>query len=143
MRDDIPPEAFLADFAGPIRDLAQDLREVVRATLPDVVERVRSGWRLIGYDAPLGRRSVYFAWVFPERAHVHLGFVHGVLIADPDGRLEGRGITKRARWLTWRPGDAVDRDQVAGLVREAIRVTALPGGERYALAMSLDRPAGG
>jgi hypothetical protein len=140
MRDSIPPDAFLADYADPIRGLAQRLRSIVRTTVPGVIERVRPGWRLIGYDAPAGRRSVYFAWVFPEAAHVHLGFVHGVLMDDPADRLEGRGITKRARWLTWGPGARIDEAEAAAFVRECLRVTTLSGGERFALAMSLGDP---
>ena len=142
MADPIPPEAFLADYSPPIRALAERLREIVVATVPGVVERVRPGWRLIGYDVPLGRRSAYFAWVFPERVHVHLGFVEGVLMDDADRRLQGAGETKKARWLTWRPGDEIDREVVAALVRDGLRVAALSKGERYALAMSLaDHPA--
>ncbi|HEY6568915.1 MAG TPA: DUF1801 domain-containing protein [Candidatus Limnocylindrales bacterium] len=137
MTEPIPPEAFLADYAPPIRELAQRLRTIVVGTVPDVVERVRPGWRLIGYDAPDGRRTTYFAWVFPEPVHVHLGFVEGVLMDDIGRHLQGAGETKKARWLTWRPGDDVDTDLVAGLVREGLRVAAMSKGERFALAMSL------
>jgi hypothetical protein len=136
MPDAIPPEALLADFAPPIRDLAQRLREIVVATTPDVVERVRPGWRLIGYDVPVGRRARYFAWVFPERVHVHLGFVDGVLVEDPDRRLGGEGETKKARWLTWAPGEDIDADMVAAFVLAGVRVATMTTAERYALAMS-------
>lgn len=136
MPDAIPPEALLADFAPPIRDLAQQLRSIVIATVPDVVERVRVGWRIIGYDAPVGRKAKYFAWVFPERVHVHLGFVEGVLVDDPGRRLQGEGETKKARWLTWSPGDAIDVDEVASFLRAGVRVATLSAGERYALAMA-------
>ena len=143
MTDPIPPEAFLADFSPPIRELAERLRTIVVATLPDVVERVRPGWRLIGYDAPAGRRTTYFAWVFPERVHVHLGFVEGVLMDDAGHHLQGAGETKKARWLTWRPGDDIDADLVGTLVREGVRVAQLSRGERFALAMTMaDDPAG-
>lgn len=137
MTDPIPPEAFLADFSPPIRELAERLRAIVVATLPDVAERVRPGWRLIGYDAPVGRRSAYFAWIFPERVHVHLGFVEGALMDDADRRLQGAGETKKARWLTWRPGDEIDPDVVAVLVTEGARVAGLSRGERFARAMTM------
>ena len=105
--------------------------------MPDVVERVRPGWRLIGYDAPVGRRGKYFAWVFPERVHVHLGFVDGVLMNDPGRRLQGEGETKKARWLTWSPGDEIDAEEVAVLLREGLRIAALTSGERFAMAMAM------
>jgi hypothetical protein len=89
--------------------LAEGLRRIVQAAVPDALERVRSGWRVIGYDVSVGRRTAYFAWVMPERAHVHLGFPKGVLLDDPDGILEGRGITKAARWFTLQvPDDLLD-----------------------------------
>ena len=136
MPDPIPPEALLADFAPPIRALADELRAIVAATVPGVVERVRPGWRIIGFDAPVGRKTRYFAWVFPERVHVHLGFVEGVLMHDPDRRMDGEGETKKARWLTWTPGESIDADEVAAFVREGARVAAMSRGERFALAMA-------
>jgi hypothetical protein len=135
-----PPEALLADFAPPTVALAEELRTIVQAAIPGVVERVRPGWRLIGYDAPVRRGTRYVAWIFPERVHVHLGFVQGVLIHDPGARLEGRGETKNARWFTWRPGEAIDADEVRAYLREAVRVTTLPREERFALAMAMAEP---
>jgi len=103
----------------------------VLEAVPDVTERVRVGWRLIGYDLPVGRRSVYFVWVFPEAEHVHLGFVNGMLIEDGSGVLTGAGITKRARWLTFAPGDSIDVDLATGLVLAAEAAARIP---RSALA---------
>ena len=94
--DPIPPEALLDHYPGPMRDLGERLRGIVRDTFPDVLERVRPGWHLIGYDLPIGRRSVYFAYVAPEYEHVHLGFEHGWAMRDPDGLLQGRGSPSRS-----------------------------------------------
>jgi hypothetical protein len=106
--------------------------------VPDAVEAVRPGWHLIGYDVPNGRRTAYFAFVWPEHEHVHLGFEHGVLMTDPDGILGGRDL-KRVRFVTLsRPGqipDAVLED----LVREAARIALL--GRAGRTAMLLDRDA--
>jgi len=119
MAESLPVEAFLDGYPPPLRDLAERLRSIVLEAVPDVSERVRVGWRLIGYDLPVGRRSVYFAWVFPEAEHVHLGFVNGMLIDDDSGVLTGAGITKRARWLTFAPGDSIDVDLATRLVLAA------------------------
>jgi len=133
----IPPEALLADYPPPIRDIGEWLRGVVRRATPGAIERVRPGWRLIGYDIPNGRRTTYFAMIWAEPIHVHLGFQQGVLMADPDRRLEGRGITKQVRWLTLVPGRSRPTESVlAGLVREAARVATLTRGERLAIAMT-------
>jgi hypothetical protein len=136
--DAIPVEAFLADYPEPIRRIAARLREVVRDALPDAVERVRPGWRLIGYDVPVGRRWRYAAYIAPEPIHVHLGFEHGILMDDPDDRLEGAGITRQVRWLTFRPGDPVDAAELQPLIREAARVAGLSRAERVARRLDLD-----
>jgi hypothetical protein len=141
--DDFPPEALLESYPPPIRELAASLREVVAATLPDAVERVRAGWRIVGYDLPTGHgrsaRRTFFAWVMPERRHCHLGFVHGTLLDDPTSLLEGRGITKRARWLTYRPGDAVDVAAARRFLLDAAAVARRDRRDRQAqLALAAD-----
>jgi hypothetical protein len=137
MHDSIPAEALLDGYPDDMRVLAERLREIVKATIPESVERVRTGWRLIGYDLPIGRRSVFFCFVAPEPEHVHLGFERGVLLDDPDGLLLGRGITKLVRWLTFRPGDVIDPIVTATLIRDCARVAAMSRPERTAL--ELDR----
>ena len=137
--DALPPEALLDDFPPPMQAIAQRLRSIVVATEPTVVERVRAGWRLIGYDLPIGRRNVYFAWISPEVAHVHLGFPVGWAMRDPLGELQGAGITKRARWLTFRAGDRIDAARCGALVREAAMVAGMGRDER--VLRSMDREA--
>ena len=135
----LPPEMFLAGYAEPIRALAETLRSVVRRAVPTAIERVRPGWRLIGYDLPVGRRSVYFAFVAPEPIHVHLGFEHGIFMADPDRRLEGAHLRlKKVRFTTYEPGHAIPEDAMVELTRGAARIAALSREERFALLMDQD-----
>jgi hypothetical protein len=134
----LPPELFLESYPPPIRAAAERLREIVRRAVPDVIERVRPGWRLIGYDIPLGRRARYFAWVAPEPIHVHLGFEVGTLMADPEGVLQGAHLKlKKVRFLTFRPGDRIPEARLVALTREAARIAAMSRQER--LSMVLDR----
>ena len=128
--DSIPPEAFLTSYPPPIAELGERLRGVLQQAVPDAIERVRPGWRLIGYDLPGRRNGVFFAWVWPELEHVHLGFPHGVLMDDPRHELKGDGITKKARWLTYEPGDRIDEPQALRLVEEAVRVALIPRSAR-------------
>jgi hypothetical protein len=135
--DPLPVEALLADYPGPMRDIAHWLRGVVTRAVPGATERVRGGWRIIGFDLPLERkRSAYFAWIMIETAHVHLGFPQGVLMADPRHLLDGAGITKRARWVTMTPGSRLPERTLAALAREGARVASMSRGERFALAMA-------
>lgn len=138
IEDAIPPDAFLSAYPDEIRALAETLRAVVRHAAPDAIERVRPGWRLIGYDLPVGRRTVYFAWVAPEPIHVHLGWQHGTLLADPDRMLEGAHLRlKKVRFVTFRPGDTVPEAALVGFTREAAHLAAMSREER--LALTLDR----
>ena len=138
--DPIPPEALLEDFPPPMQSIANCLRELVRETVPEAVERVRPGWRLIGYDLPVGRKTVYFAYVAPENEHVHLGFEHGWAMRDPHGLLAGIGITKQVRWLTFLDGDPIPADLCRELILEGVRVATMTRGERILQAMDGHRP---
>jgi hypothetical protein len=135
--DPIPPEALLDDFPPPMQQIAERLRVIVKRAVPDAIERVRPGWRLIGYDLPIGKRRVYVAFVAPENEHVHLGFEHGWAMRDPRGLLRGEGITKQVRWLTFVPGDSIDSAACAELLREAAHVASMTRGER--MLRSMDR----
>ncbi len=141
MIDPIPPEALLEAYPPPMVFLAEGLRHVVRRAVPEALERVRVGWRVIGYDLPVGRRTVYFAWIMPEAAHVHLGFPRGTLLHDPHGALNGRGITKAARWFTLRePADLAD-ERLADFVRAAAAVARLGRSEKALRHLELEAAA--
>ena len=129
--DEIPPEALLERYPEPMRRIADELRAIVRQTLPDAVERVGAGWLLIGYDIPVGgRRTAFCCFVTPETRHVHLGFKHGVFMRDDEGVLLGKGVTREARWLTFREGDPIPRARLRALLHEGARVARLSKGER-------------
>jgi hypothetical protein len=135
----IPPEALLASFPPGHQDVANALRRLVTRAVPGAIERVRPGWGLIGYDVPVGRKTRYFAFIWLQIEHVHIGFEHGVLMDDPEGVLQGRAITKRVRWLTLRDGDEIHETEIIALIREAARVATMSRSER--LARLVDREA--
>jgi hypothetical protein len=129
-RESIPADAFLAPWPPPLRSVAEALGDLVRETVPDAVELVRLGWGVVGFDVPVRGGTRLFAFVWPEPAHVHLGFPYGVLVHDPRRLLEGAGVTKRTRWVTLEPGSRPDASLLGPLVVEAARVARLPAGER-------------
>lgn len=138
VHDGFPPELLLEGYPEEMRTVAERLRVVMRRALPGVMERVRVGWRIIGYDAPVGRRTAYFAWIMPQVEHVHLGFVYGALMDDPARLMDGAGVTVHARWLTFLPGDPMDDDILHRLIREGARVAALSRSERFAILLDRD-----
>jgi len=122
----IPPELFLSGFPTEIRDIAERLRSVVHEAVPDAIERVRTGWRLIGYDVPVGRRTRYFAFVAPEPEHVHLGFEFGAWMTDPDDLLQGAHLhLRKVRFVTYVPGDPIPTEALVRYTREAVALAAL------------------
>ena len=91
----ITPEALLADYPLEIRDTADQLRLLVKQTIPAVREVAYPGWRGIGYHHP---QRGYFCAIFPQENGVRLAFEHGVDLPDPDNLLEGNG--KQVRYVT-------------------------------------------
>jgi hypothetical protein len=138
MRDTLPVELFLEGYPEPMRDVAASLRGIVRSAVPESIEAVKPGWRVVGYDVPVGRRTAFYAWIGLEPIHVHLGFHWGALMDDPDGLLEGRGVTKRVRWLTFLPGDLLDPDLLGAMLIDARRVATLSPPERFARTIDRD-----
>ena len=134
----IPPELFLDGFPPGIRKAADRLRDVVKQAVPDAIERVRLGWRLIGYEVPVDRRLRYFAYVAPELEHVHLGFEYGVWMADPDNLLQGAHLNlRKVRFVTYEPGDPIPDPALIEYTRDAARLAIMSPALR--LARELDR----
>ena len=139
----IPPELFLEGYPPGIRAAAERLRSVVRNAVPDAIERVRPGWRLIGYDVSVGRRSRYFAFVAPEVQHVHLGFEYGVWIADPDNLLRGAHLNlRKVRFVTYQPDDPIPELALIEYTRDAAALATLSGADRFARDLDRDGDRG-
>jgi hypothetical protein len=137
--DPFPSELFLEAFPPGIVEATERLRAVVCEAVPNAIERVRIGWRLIGYDVPAGKRSRYFAFVAPEPGHVHLGFEYGVWMTDPDKLLRGAHLNlRKVRFVTYEPGDAIPESALRELTRDAAQLAVMSRAER--LARELDDP---
>jgi hypothetical protein len=131
--DPIPPELFLDGYPLGIRSAAERLCAVVRQAVPDAIERVRAGWRLIGYDVPVGKRTRYFAFVAPELEHVHLGFAYGAWMTDPDRMLRGAHLNlRKVRFVTYEPDDPIPEPALVEYTREAARLATMSTQERPA-----------
>ena len=135
-----PPELLLESYPPAIQDMCNRLRAVVKRATPDAIERVRIGWHLIGYDIPAGRKTRYFAFVWPETEHAHLGFEFGIFLRDPERILDGAEINlKKVRFLTYRVGDVIPEDTLVPYVQEAARLASMSNAERLALELDRDR----
>jgi hypothetical protein len=140
MDDAQPVEALLDDYPPAIRESGLALRSLIFRTVPGAVERVRPGWRWIAYSLPDGRRVRNFAWIGPERKHIHLGFEHGTLLADPDRILHGaEERLKQFRYFTFEPSIDVEESTLADFLRRAADLATLSTAARNALASDRGR----
>jgi hypothetical protein len=133
--DELPVEVFLEAYPPAIRDTGLRLRELIRMAVPEAVEAVRSGWRWIGYGLPDRRAKRTFAWIGPERKHIHLGFENGVLLADPEHVLHGaEERLKQFRYFTFAPEIDRDDEVILDFLRRSADLALLPAAARRAMA---------
>ena len=133
--DQQPVEVFLERFPPAIRSTGLRLRELIRIAVPEAVEGVRSGWSWIGYGLPDKRARRTFAWIGPERKHIHLGFQNGILLADPQRLLHGaEERLKQFRYLTFEPEIDLDEAILIDFLRRAADLAVMPAAARRALA---------
>jgi hypothetical protein len=136
MDDTQPVEFLLDDYPEAIRATGLALRSLIFRTVPGAVEQVRPGWRWVAYSLPDGKRIRNFAWIGPERKHIHLGFEHGTLLADPERLLHGaEERLKQFRYFTFQPSIDIDETILCDFVRRAADLATLPAGARRALAL--------
>jgi hypothetical protein len=139
-----PAEFLLGDYPPAIRATGRALRGLIFRAVPGAVETVRPGWRWIAYSLPDGKRVRNFAWIGPERKHIHLGFEHGTLLADPDRVLHGaEERLKQFRYFTFEPSIDVDEAILADFIRRAADLALLPSSARRALAETNAEPVEG
>jgi TfoX/Sxy family transcriptional regulator of competence genes len=106
-------QKLLADHVPAVRALAKAARATIKKVVPAATEKLRQGWKLLGFSAPR-----YFACVAPAADHVRLGFEHGVLLDDAWGILDASSGTQM-RWLTIRKPADLKRIGVAALIAQA------------------------
>ena len=114
------PEEFLSGFPPEIQALANELRLLVKETIPRVKEAVYPGWKLIGYRVRQGRSDAYFCFIAPFDNRIMLGFEYGVQIFDPDLRLEGEG--SQVRYLTVRESKDIEPEIFRAFIAEAAQI---------------------
>ncbi len=107
---------FLRDLAPDVRGTATAVREEIRDLLPDAVEKLHGGWRVIGYSHD-GSMKTSICAIAPHPKHVNLQFFHGTEMSDPEGRLEGTG--KRARHVKLFAPEDTHSPAVKDLIKEA------------------------
>ena len=114
---DADVDRLLASHAANVSAMARRLRALIQEELPDVVEQVDFGNRLIAFGRSMRMKDLLFA-VIPHREHVNMQLASGVELADSTGIVEGTG--KRIRHVKCRSESDVERHAVRDLVRAQI-----------------------
>jgi len=128
-----PPDQFLADYPSDVQAAANALRDLIKQTIPGVIEAVYSGWQLIGYRVKQQKREVYIGFVAPKFDQVLLGFEFGALIDDPDHLLQGTG--KQVRQIPIKDVADIQPEAFAALIKQAVEVAFLLRDQKLALIM--------
>ncbi len=144
MNDELPAEFLLDGFPPAIRETGRALRSMILAAVPGAVETVRPGWRWIAYSLPEAGRVRNFAWIGPERKHIHLGFEHGTLLADPEHLLHGaEERLRKFRYFTFEPAIDIDEAILVDYIERAAGIAVMPSTVRRALAQTAAEPVSG
>ena len=117
----VSPETFFSRFPSGVARTAEELRGLIRESIPGVVERVYTGWKLVGYRVPDGKKSWYCCYLYPREDSVELGFEHGTLLSDPSRVLGGDGA--QVRKIVFRAASPLDTKVIRQLLREAALIT--------------------
>src|SRR5262245_36436176 len=136
MNEPPPVELLLDEYPDAIRETGMALRSLIFRTVAGTVETIRPGWRWIAYSLPEKKRVRNFAWIGPESKHIHLGFEHGTLLADPDRLLHGaEERLKQFRYFTFEPSVDIDEAILADYLRRAADLATLPSAARRVIAL--------
>lgn len=95
-----------------LAEVVEEVRHLIRATVPNAEEKVYSEGKGIGYRVP-GAGSPFMIFMLPDR--LALVFAYGAVMPDPQRLLEGAPKYK-SRWVTLRPGKEIPYEGLSQLI---------------------------
>lgn len=119
---DTQVQAFLRTYPAPVRAVALRTRELLATEMPDAIEQVKPGWKVIQYGQTAAMKDVILV-IQPQSSWVNLAFAHGSELPDPTGLLEGTG--RGIRHVKLRTLGDVERDPLRALVRAELKRAGL------------------
>jgi hypothetical protein len=88
-------EDAIARSSARARELAYELRKLVVAVMPNVVEVPWPKMRIASYGVGPKKNTEHFCYISAQKEDVNLGFYYGAELPDPEALLRGTG--KRLR----------------------------------------------
>jgi hypothetical protein len=109
------------------RELAHQLRALVAAVMPDVVEVPWPKMRMASYGVGAKKKSEHFCYISAQKDDINLGFYYGAELPDPEKLLQGTG--KLLRHVKIREPKTVRSRALRQLLKAASRhrMPARPG----------------
>ena len=111
----LPPESILDDHTREIRAIAEELRKLIRESMPEAIESGHPTWHSIGYRHP---KAGYVCGIFPHKDSVDLVFEFGILLPDPHQVLQGDA--KQTRYIPITEIDEINETAIKQLIGDAL-----------------------
>ena len=107
-------DRLLAGHSADIQAIERALRATILAELPDAVQHVDFGNKLIAFGRSMRMSGLLFA-IIAHATWVNLQLADGAVLPDPDGLIEGTG--KRIRHVKVRSVEAAASPGVVAAIR--------------------------
>ena len=107
-------DRLLAEHSADIQAIERALRATILAELPDAVQHVDFGNKLIAFGRSMRMSGLLFA-IIAHASWVNLQLADGAVLPDPDGLIEGTG--KRIRHIKVRSVEAAASPGVVAAIR--------------------------
>jgi hypothetical protein len=114
---------LLLPFSAEVRELALELRTLVRDVVPEATEELDVSAKLIGFTFIPGTYKGLFVAITPQRSHVNLMFSKGVELSQLDAGRALEGTGKKARHIKFSDRGAVSDPAVRVLIGAAAERT--------------------
>jgi len=114
-KNTVAPETILEDHTAKIRAIAEQLRKLIRMSMPEADENGQSMWHSINYRHP---KAGYVCGIFPRKEYVDLVFEFGILLPDPHKILQGDG--KQVQYIRITENDKLHEKAIKQLIRDAL-----------------------
>jgi hypothetical protein len=106
-------DRLLSEHPPELAAIERALRVTIRSAVPDAVEHVDFGNKLIAFGRSMKMRGLLFA-IIAHKDWVNLQLADGAELPDPDGLVEGSG--KRIRHVKIRTVEAATSPAVVALI---------------------------
>jgi hypothetical protein len=101
------------------QELARELREMIVAIMPEVVEVSWPKLRIASYGVGPRKNTEHFCYISAQKHDINLGFYYGAELPDPQDLLNGTG--KRLRHVKLHDIGALKNPALKSLLKFATR----------------------